>query len=90
MALGAGRAAIASLVLRRVVVLVAAGLLAGILASLWAARFVEALVFGVPPRDAGTLAAAAAVLATVATLAGWIPARRAARIDPAAVLRESR
>jgi ABC-type antimicrobial peptide transport system permease subunit len=45
-------------------------------------------VFGVPPRDPATLAGAAIVLAAIGALAGWLPARRASRIDPAHVLRE--
>jgi ABC-type antimicrobial peptide transport system permease subunit len=46
------------------------------------------LVYGLPARDPVTLAGAAAVLFAVGALAGWLPARRAARIDPAEVLRE--
>ncbi len=76
------------LVLARVLVLVSAGLALGAAVSLWAARFVGSLVYGLPPRDPVTLAGAAGVLLVVGTLAGWLPARRAARIDPAAVLRE--
>ena len=60
----------------------------GTAASLWAARFVSALLFGLEPRDPTTLASAALVLAAIGGLAGWLPARRAARIDPAQVLRE--
>ncbi len=54
-----------------------------------AARFVGTLLYGLQPRDPFTLAAAAAVLASVGALAGWLPARRAARIDPMEVLREA-
>jgi len=50
---------------------------------------VGALIYGLEPRDPMTLVGAIALLATVAGLAAWLPARRAARIDPAAVLRES-
>jgi putative ABC transport system permease protein len=56
--------------------------------SLWAARFVTTLLYGLQPRDPLTLAAAAAILGAIGALAGWIPARRASRIDPARVLRE--
>jgi ABC-type antimicrobial peptide transport system permease subunit len=62
--------------------------LLGGVASLWAAGLVGALLFGVEARDPATLLAAAAVLSGVGTLAGWLPARRASRIDPARVLRE--
>jgi ABC-type lipoprotein release transport system permease subunit len=57
-------------------------------ASLWAARFVEALRFQLKPHDPVTFAGAAAVLVAVGVLAAWLPARRAARLDPATVLRE--
>jgi ABC-type lipoprotein release transport system permease subunit len=49
---------------------------------------VSALLFHVQARDPATLVAAMVVLALVAMLAGWLPARRASRIDPANVLRE--
>jgi ABC-type antimicrobial peptide transport system permease subunit len=63
--------------------------IAGVLVSLWLSRFVEALLFGTAPRDPTTLAAAALILIVVGALAGWIPARRASRIDPARVLRDA-
>jgi predicted permease len=89
MALGAAPAGVVRLVLRRVGWLVGAGVLAGGAASWWAARFVGSLLYGLQPRDPATLAGAALVLATVGALAGWLPARRAARIDPMEVLREA-
>jgi ABC-type antimicrobial peptide transport system permease subunit len=46
-------------------------------------------LYGLQPRDPATLTLAAIVLASVGALAGWMPARRASRIDPARVLRES-
>jgi ABC-type antimicrobial peptide transport system permease subunit len=74
-------------VLARVALLVGTGVVAGVLVSLWVARFAEALLFGLTPRDPATLGAAALILAAVGALGGWIPARRASRIDPAQVLR---
>jgi ABC-type antimicrobial peptide transport system permease subunit len=58
--------------------------------SLWAAGFMagSSLVYGLQPRDPATLLEAALVLGTIGALAGYLPARRASRIDPARVLRE--
>jgi ABC-type antimicrobial peptide transport system permease subunit len=69
-------------------VLVSLGVLAGTAISLWASTLVAALIYGVEPRDPATFAASTIMLAVVAGLAAWLPARRAGRIDPAAVLRE--
>jgi predicted permease len=89
MALGATRIGVARLVLSRVVTLVAAGVAIGAAASLWASKFVAALLYGLEPRDPVTVTAAALVLGGVALLAGFLPAHRASRIDPAVVLRDS-
>jgi ABC-type antimicrobial peptide transport system permease subunit len=88
MALGAGRSGILWLVCRRVGVMLALGLAAGLGLSLWASRFVGALLFQLEPRDASTFAAAFAALVAASALAAWIPARRASLVDPARVLRE--
>jgi len=88
MALGAGPSAAVRLVLQRAATLVVIGVVIGAGMSMWAARFATPLVFGVQPRDPGTLAGAAVVLGAIAAIAGWVPARRASRIDPARVLRE--
>ena len=87
LALGAGPGDIRRLILGRIVVLVGIGVIAGLAISLWAARFIQSQLFGLEPRDPVTLAAAATVLFAIAILAGWLPARRAARIDPVIVLR---
>jgi putative ABC transport system permease protein len=89
MALGAAPSGVVRLVLARVSLLVGSGVVAGAVISVWASRFVAALLYGLEPRDPTTLAGSAAVLITVGALAGWLPARRASRIDPAEVLRES-
>jgi putative ABC transport system permease protein len=88
MSLGAAPSSIVRLVFQRVGVLIAAGLALGLAGSMWAARFVEALLFHVEARDPVTFAIAAAALVAVGALAAWMPARRAARLDPMIVLRE--
>ncbi|MCG8467145.1 MAG: ABC transporter permease [Gemmatimonadetes bacterium] len=88
MALGAGRPDIAGLVLRNGLALVGSGLAIGLGAALVGTRFLETLLFGVPPRDAATFTIVPIALLLVATLACWLPARRAARTEPAVVLRE--
>jgi predicted permease len=87
MALGANAAAVVRIVLRRVGVLVALGIAIGTAASVWASRFVASFLYGFEPSDPGTFVVSAFVLSVVAAAAGWLPARRASRIDPAAVLR---
>lgn len=88
MALGAAPRGVVGMVLGRVGLLVAVGVVMGVGVSLWAARFVSALLFGLEPRDWGTLVVAALILGAIGALAGWVPAVRASRIDPAQVLRE--
>jgi len=68
---------------------VAAGVLLGAGVSLWVTQFAAALLHGIEPRDRVTLFGAALTLAIVGVFAGWLPASCAARLDPAAVLRES-
>ena len=87
-ALGAAPSSILRLVFERVGVLIAAGLALGLAGSLWAARLVEALLFQLEPRDPMTFGGAAAVLVAVGVLAAWLPAHRAARLDPVTALRE--
>jgi len=88
MALGTSPAGVVRLVLSRVALLVGGGIVAGSVVTLWSVSFVGSLLFDVEPRDPATLAAAVGVLVLTAALAGWIPARRAARVDPAQVLRD--
>jgi predicted permease len=86
MALGSAPGSVVALILRRVAVLVAIGALTGVAMSIWAARFVSTLLFGVEPRDPSTLIGAVAVLSLIGLSAGWLPARRASQVDPARVL----
>jgi len=67
--------------------LVAIGVTAGLIASAVLTRFMTSLLYGVKPLDASTIAAAVAVLLACAALAGWLPARRAAAIEPMEALR---
>lgn len=89
MALGAAPGSLIRLVLARVTLLVGVGVVIGAGVSAWASKFVASLLYGLEPRDPSTVAVAALVLASVGMIAGWIPASRASRIDPAEVLRES-
>jgi predicted permease len=89
MALGAAPTGVVRLVLGRVTILLGIGVLIGTGASVWASKFVATLLYGLEPRDPGTLVSSVAVLAAVGALAGWLPAYRASSIDPAEVLRES-
>jgi putative ABC transport system permease protein len=89
LALGAAPAGVVRLVLSRVSILVGLGVAIGAGLSLWASQFVATLLYGLQPRDPMTLVGSAAILAAVGALAGWLPAHRASRIDPAEVLRDS-
>jgi len=88
MALGAQPTGIVHFVFRRVSVLITAGLVLGLAGSWWAVRFIAPLLFQLEPRDPMTFVGTAAVLIVIGVLAAWVPARRAARLDPATVLRE--
>jgi predicted permease len=88
MALGAEPTSILALVMRDLIAVLSAGLVAGILISLAATRVLQQMLFGLTPRDATTMFLAAGVLSAVALLAGYIPARRATRVDPMTTLRQ--
>lgn len=87
MALGARSTAVQWFVLRHAIGWTIAGLAVGFLLSIPATRFLREMLFGVSPTDAVTYAAVLAVLAIVAFLASWLPAYRAARVDPMIALR---
>ena len=83
MALGAGPAGVVRLVLVRVFLLVALGVIIGTVVSWWSSQFIASLLYDIEPRDPVTLVSAAVTLTAVGAIAGWLPAYRASRIDPA-------
>jgi predicted permease len=87
MAFGARGGNIAWMVLRETLYLVLAGLVIGVPAALIGARLISAQLFGMSPTDPVTLISAAMVLTLVALLAGYLPARRASRVNPLTALR---
>jgi macrolide transport system ATP-binding/permease protein len=87
MALGAQRGAVVWMVLRDVLVLAMLGLAIGVPAALGTSRFVESFLFGVKPNNPSALLLAVAILLSAALLAGYVPARKASRIDPMAAVR---
>ncbi len=87
MALGAGRREVTAMILRKAAMLLVAGLAVGAGLSLAAGSAASALLFGLKPRDPVTLAIAASLLAAVALGASYLPARRAAALDPIASLK---
>ena len=87
MALGAQRGDVMRQVLVESMILVAIGVAIGVAGSLGAGRFVSTLLFGLAPTDMLTIAAATALMIAVSALAGFLPARRASRVDPMVALR---
>jgi ABC-type antimicrobial peptide transport system permease subunit len=86
-ALGADPRAVWSLVLGQGAVLTILGVTIGLAGALALTRFLGSMLYGVSAHDPVTFVAVAAVLAAVATIATWLPARRAARVDPMIALR---
>lgn len=88
-ALGARAGQVVSSVARTVLVFALAGVAAGAVVAVVLTRFLDALLFDVPPTDPVAFVSMAAVLVAVAVAAAWVPVRRALRLDPVSVLRES-
>jgi putative ABC transport system permease protein len=88
MALGAEQARVLRMVLREVALLIGIGLAVGLGVALATTRFVASFLYGVKSNDPVTLFVAAGVLALVAAIAGYLPARRASKLDPMSALRE--
>jgi putative ABC transport system permease protein len=86
-ALGAQPAAVAAMMTRQGLVLAGIGLAAGLAVFALLARFLRSFLFGVAPGDPVALGAASLILVAIASLATWVPARLASRVDPAEALR---
>jgi putative ABC transport system permease protein len=87
MALGAQRAQILALVLRRGVILTAGGITIGLTGAVAVARFLRGMLFGIAPLDSTTFLAVALLFGVVMMLASYIPARRATKVDPLVALK---
>jgi ABC-type antimicrobial peptide transport system permease subunit len=87
MALGAQRRGVLCVVLRETLLLAIAGVVTGLGLALGASRLVESLLFGVKSTDPVVIGLSIAAMITVALFAGYLPARRATRIDPLLALR---
>jgi predicted permease len=87
-ALGADRSAVIRMIMREASTLLVAGLVIGGLAAVGASRWASALLFGLRPGDPAALATGVVALSIVATLASYVPAWRASRLEPTVALRE--
>jgi predicted permease len=87
MALGAQRAGVVGMVLRESMLMVVIGVGVGLAGAIAGGRFVESVLFGLSTTDTWTIGGAIAVTALVSLAAGYLPARRAARVDPMVALR---
>jgi len=87
MALGAQRAMVVGMVLRESMLMIVIGIALGVAGALAGGRFVESILFGLSTTDVWTISAVIVVTALVSLAAGYLPARRASRIDPMVALR---
>jgi ABC-type antimicrobial peptide transport system permease subunit len=87
-AIGAAPASVTALILKQAAWIIGIGVAVGLAGALASGRMIAALLFDVAPNDPASIAIAAAFLSAVTVLAGLIPARRAARVDPMVALRE--
>jgi ABC-type antimicrobial peptide transport system permease subunit len=87
MALGAQRRSVIGMVIYQVVVLAAVGLTIGVITSVGMSRLIESFLFEVKPDDPFAFVGATVILASAALVAGYLPARKASRLDPMVALR---
>jgi ABC-type antimicrobial peptide transport system permease subunit len=87
LALGAEPGGVARMIVRQGGIVSLAGIVAGLAIAFAASRLIESLLYGVSPRDPGVFAVTTLILLSVALLACWLPARRAARLSPLEALR---
>ncbi len=87
LALGAARLRVLKMILREALALVLAGVLMGLPGALAASRLIAHMLFGLSPNDPATLAFVTSALLVVGTLAAYLPARRAMKVDPMVALR---
>jgi predicted permease len=88
MALGARYSQVLWMVLRHALILGVAGVLVGVPLSLWVGKYISSMLYGLTPHDPVTLTFTALMLLAVASIAGYLPARRAALVDPAGALKQ--
>jgi ABC-type antimicrobial peptide transport system permease subunit len=89
MSLGADSGRVERMILKEGGVVLAIGLVVGVAGAFFTARIIQGLLFGVAPNDPATFIGVAVLMAGIGIVACWIPAVRAARIDPAITMRSS-
>jgi putative ABC transport system permease protein len=86
LAIGGSRGSVQRLIMRQTLTPVLVGLIAGLCGTYWSARFLQSFLYQIEARDPATLIGVMLMLVGSTALAAWLPARRAGRLDPAAVL----
>ena len=87
LAMGARPLDVVRMVVHGAIVLAGSGVVLGVVAAIWTSQFLTSLLYGIAPTDVATLAGVSVLLLLVGASAAWLPARRAARVDPLVALR---